>query len=69
MNDSQTFSQEVHEQEPKMETVVQAGRSGLLEVQWPLRTPGGRGLDRWVGLRTTCYSLSPSSLVSLPAIA
>ena len=42
----QTFSQEVHEQEPKMEAVVQAGRSGLLEVQWPLRTPGGRGLDR-----------------------
>ena len=40
---SQTFGQEVEEQVSKMEAVIQAGRSGLLEVHWPIGTPGGCG--------------------------
>lgn len=36
----QSFGREVQEQTPKMEAVIQAGRSGLLDVQWPLGTPG-----------------------------
>ncbi|CAI8007197.1 Dystrophin, partial [Geodia barretti] len=41
----QTFSQEVEEQMPKMEAVIQAGRSSLLDVHWPLGTPERSRMD------------------------
>ena len=61
-----------------MEAVVQAGRSGLLEVQWPVGTPGGCGLrfsDRdcslvysegYLCLHLFFLDVPPSLLFSLP---
>jgi hypothetical protein len=41
----QTFAREVEEEAPKMEAVVQAGRSSLLDIQWPLGTPERSRMD------------------------
>ena len=44
----------MEEQEAKLEVVVQAGRSGLLEVQWPAGSPQRARMD---ALRTEFASV------------